>query len=210
MIEDLSKKVKISNCKNGKIFSFGVCSLDPVSINESKDNTNKSYDRIAVYFNNLKSSKSTKPIFISFFGLYDGYGGHICSNYMKDNLHKAIFKSKYFPKNLSMAINDAVKFTLKSYWVYKSSVLQSVARLQNQSKEEIDFGVCGVQAFFTVGDTGILFSLGKGSNFLISQARSVITKNIQTFTRTNINIGYNLENGINSLGGNYKYAANNM
>lgn len=33
----------------------------------------------------------------SFFGIYDGHGGKMCSNFLKDNLHRLIFENEHFP-----------------------------------------------------------------------------------------------------------------
>jgi hypothetical protein len=33
----------------------------------------------------------------SFFGVYDGHGGKLCANFLKENLHKYVFDSEFFP-----------------------------------------------------------------------------------------------------------------
>lgn len=117
---DIEKKIKSSNQKNGRIYSFGVGSFDPLA-NSHNLNRVRSFDRVAIYFNSLKyTNKSSKklPIPISYFGIYDGYENSLCSNFVKENLHKALVNSKYFPKNLTLAIKDAVKSTLNSFYKY--------------------------------------------------------------------------------------------
>ncbi|CAG9334222.1 unnamed protein product [Blepharisma stoltei] len=40
----------------------------------------------------------------SFFGLYDGHGGHLCSNFLKENLHHFILDNHHFPLSPKKAI----------------------------------------------------------------------------------------------------------
>lgn len=35
----------------------------------------------------------------SYFGIFDGHGGHKCSDFLRDNLHKYIIEDKSFPWN---------------------------------------------------------------------------------------------------------------
>lgn len=43
------------------------------------------------------------------------------------------------------------------------------------------FGKCGIQAFFSVGSTGVIFSIGKKSKILVSKDRSSMFKVVTTF-----------------------------
>lgn len=40
----------------------------------------------------------------SFFGVYDGHGGHLCAEYLRDNLHHFVIKEDCFPWNPREAI----------------------------------------------------------------------------------------------------------
>ena len=40
----------------------------------------------------------------SFFGVYDGHGGHVCAEYLRDNLHHFVIKEESFPNNPTEAI----------------------------------------------------------------------------------------------------------
>lgn len=40
----------------------------------------------------------------SFFGIYDGHGGKMCANFLKENLHKFIFENENFPNRPKEAI----------------------------------------------------------------------------------------------------------
>ena len=38
--------------------------------------------------------------------MYDGHGGNTCADYLKDNLHQFIVRSKHFPADPEKAIVD--------------------------------------------------------------------------------------------------------
>lgn len=40
----------------------------------------------------------------SFYGIFDGHGGKLCANYLKDNLHNYIFKDENFPTRPKQAL----------------------------------------------------------------------------------------------------------
>ena len=45
----------------------------------------------------------------SFFGVYDGHGGHLCAEYLRDNLHHFVIKEDTFPTNPREAIVSGFK-----------------------------------------------------------------------------------------------------
>lgn len=45
----------------------------------------------------------------SFFGVYDGHGGHICAEFLRDNLHHFVIKEDVFPYNPHQAIVNGFK-----------------------------------------------------------------------------------------------------
>ena len=68
------------------------------------------------------SRKNEKWPHCSYFGLYDGHGGKECANFLRDNLHKYIIASDYFPKDPTIAIlegfeqceNDFTEYAIKN------------------------------------------------------------------------------------------------
>ena len=40
----------------------------------------------------------------SFFGVFDGHGGSICAEYLRDNLHTFVIKNEHFPQDPKQAI----------------------------------------------------------------------------------------------------------
>lgn len=43
---------------------------------------------------------------MQFFAVFDGHGGHGCSEFLRDNLHNLIAQSTFFPHNLERAMQD--------------------------------------------------------------------------------------------------------
>lgn len=63
-------------------------------------------DRVMIMTRVQKPSdrKEEKWPTCSFFGLYDGHGGKVCSNFLRDNLHSFIIQDHNFPSNPEQAI----------------------------------------------------------------------------------------------------------
>ena len=64
----------------------------------------------------------------SYFSVFDGHGGSLCADFLKDNLHKMILENKHFPDNTALAIqmgfaqaeHEFCKFALKQTNIEKS------------------------------------------------------------------------------------------
>ena len=80
-----------SNSYNGKIKNF----------NEDMVKTLVNVEKKVVINNQIISPN------ISYFGIFDGHGGDKCSKFLKNNLDKFLFNSKYFPNNIKESIRDA-------------------------------------------------------------------------------------------------------
>jgi serine/threonine protein phosphatase PrpC len=65
-------------------------------------------DRISI-FTNIKQPKDKEcevwPL-VQFYGIYDGHSGHMCADFLRDNLHLFIVNSTYFPSDPCRAIDD--------------------------------------------------------------------------------------------------------
>ncbi len=52
---------------------------------------NYNQDRVSIILNITKPQSIHKwPKFCSYFAIFDGHGGNLCSDYMRDNLHKFV------------------------------------------------------------------------------------------------------------------------
>jgi len=71
---------------------------------------NYNEDRVAIILNIMKpkSKQFTGSEWpkCSFFGIYDGHGGHVCADFLRDYLHQFIIKDQFFPKEPIKAIKN--------------------------------------------------------------------------------------------------------
>lgn len=51
---------------------------------------NYNEDRVSIIMNITKPNFKGKWPKCSYFGIFDGHGGHICSDFLKDNMHKFV------------------------------------------------------------------------------------------------------------------------
>ena len=88
---------------------------------------------------------------LSYFSIFDGHGGSSCSDFLKNNLHRYIFQSKYFPLDIPKAIKSGCKKAEEEFY---------------NSKNKNKSGSCGLVAIFcnnkvyigNVGDCRIIVS----------------------------------------------------
>jgi protein phosphatase 2C family protein 2/3 len=67
---------------------------------------NYNEDRVSIILNIVKPEHRQHEEWpkCSFFGVYDGHGGHACAEYLRDNLHHFVIKEDSFPWNPKEAI----------------------------------------------------------------------------------------------------------
>jgi protein phosphatase 2C family protein 2/3 len=67
---------------------------------------NYNEDRVSIILNIVKPEHRAHEAWpkCSFFGVYDGHGGHACAEYLRDNLHHFVIKEETFPWNPKEAI----------------------------------------------------------------------------------------------------------
>ena len=46
---------------------------------------------------------------VCFFGVFDGHGGHLCAEYLRDNLHNYVIQSEHFPRDPREALIQGFK-----------------------------------------------------------------------------------------------------
>lgn len=87
-------------------------------------------DRVSIVINIKRKAdwKAQRWPNCSYFSVFDGHGGALCADFLKDNLHKMILESPHFPENPVAAIeqgcaqaeHDFSKFALKQTNIEKS------------------------------------------------------------------------------------------
>lgn len=78
---------------------------------------NYNEDRVAIIFNILKPASKEKEPWpkCSFFGVYDGHGGSVCADYLRDNLHQFVIKEPSFPWNPREALKKGFENAEKRF-----------------------------------------------------------------------------------------------
>jgi protein phosphatase 2C family protein 2/3 len=59
---------------------------------------NYNEDRVSIILNISKPEHEGNWPKCSYFGVFDGHGGCLCSDFLRDNLHKFIIEDKNFPR----------------------------------------------------------------------------------------------------------------
>lgn len=91
---------KYSNKRNGIIKAYAANSNQGIyrSYNE---------DRVSIILNIVKpkcKEHIEKWPKCAFFGIYDGHGGSLCADFLRDNLHQFIVRDEHFPDRPKLAI----------------------------------------------------------------------------------------------------------
>ena len=109
-----------------------------------------------------------KPITprISYFGVFDGHGGKGCSDFLRDNLHKYLFNSNYFPAYPIQAAKEAFiiaeqEFFKKAYDSKRNALLD-----QSGSCALIMLIINDMLYAINLGDCRALMSANTGTNLL--------------------------------------------
>jgi serine/threonine protein phosphatase PrpC len=76
---------------------------------------NYNEDRVSIIMNITKPNFKGKWPKCSYFGIFDGHGGHICSDFLKDNMHKFVCFIDYvdyikfvFPASTNLSIENGI------------------------------------------------------------------------------------------------------
>ena len=132
---------------------------------------NYNEDRVSIIINMAKPKNYQKKYWpkTSFFGIYDGHGGSMCSEFLRDCLHKLILNDINFPENVELAIKNGFLNAERNF-------LNEIA-LDPKDKNIISdrSGSCAVVVLVVdkkiyvanVGDSRALFSEKRGKNFVV-------------------------------------------
>jgi protein phosphatase 2C family protein 2/3 len=76
-------------------------------------------DRVAIIMNIVQPESRKHEVWpdtLSFFGIYDGHGGHKCAEYLSDTLHQFVIKDKSFPSDPKQALRSGFAAAEKAYF----------------------------------------------------------------------------------------------
>lgn len=79
---------------------------------------NYNEDRVSIVINIKKKAnwnpKKRWPV-CSFFSIFDGHGGPLCSEFLMENLHKYILESNHFPEDIPSAIHEGCELAEQNF-----------------------------------------------------------------------------------------------
>jgi protein phosphatase 2C family protein 2/3 len=102
---------------------------------------NYNEDRVAIILNIMKPKSKNFEASLwpkcSFFGIYDGHGGAVCADFLRDYLHQFIIKDDHFPQNPIQALRNGFREAERLFMEFAES--------QEKEAGEIDrSGSCAV------------------------------------------------------------------
>ena len=124
-----SKTITLSPARSSSFLFNGVEAYYSVN---TTNGTIRTYneDRVSIVINIKRKSDWTQKAWpnCSYFSIFDGHGGALCADFLKDNLHKMILENPNFPENPKIAIeqgcaqaeHDFCKFALKQTNIERS------------------------------------------------------------------------------------------
>ena len=129
------------------ISGYGSNSYSGINKNYNEDKVKTQYKVEKIYTINGKEYKAL----ISYFGIFDGHGGDLCSKFLKKNLDTILFQQTMFPNNVVESVRETFK-TAESK--FKQMAVQGT-RLVDKS------GSCAVIALI-IND--VLYSINLGDS----------------------------------------------
>ena len=147
---------KCSSRPIGNISAYGVNTYQGIIRNYNED-------RVSIILNIAKPQNfhGTWPK-CSFFGIYDGHGGCLCSDFLRDQLHSYVIRDSNFPK-------DPIAALIRGFEEAERDFVNNFAL--NKNKEVVDkSGSCAIVALIVeddcyvanVGDSRAVLSLKGG------------------------------------------------
>lgn len=101
---------KCSMRENGIVKAYAACTNQGLVRNYNED-------RVSMILNITQPANANGQVWpkCSFFGVFDGHGGSNCADFLRDNLHQYIVKTRYFPFQPKEAILEGFKMAEKEF-----------------------------------------------------------------------------------------------
>ena len=155
------ESTKYSSKKNGIISGYAANTNQGIirTYNE---------DRVSIILNIVKPKGKENVLKWpkwSFFAVYDGHGGSVCADFLKDNLHQFIVRQDCFP--------DDVRTAIKLGWRDAENLFFELSEAQSKKTGELDRSgswaitvliVENIAYIANVGDSRAILSKNKGKD----------------------------------------------
>ena len=96
--------------ENGTVKGYAACTNQGLVRNYNED-------RVSIILNITQPPRSSGEAWprCSFFGVFDGHGGSACADFLRDNLHQYIVRTRYFPFQPKEAIFEGFETAEKEF-----------------------------------------------------------------------------------------------
>lgn len=102
----------------------------------------------------------------SFFAVYDGHGGSLCADFLRDGLHNYIIKNPNFPENVKLSIEEGFEKAEKEFInTYSLNALKTELVDKSGSCALILLIVDDICYIANVGDSRAIISKNGGKEF---------------------------------------------
>ncbi len=95
------EKAKFASKTHGLITSYAANTHQGIQRNYNEDRVSIILNMTKPANKNLHDKEWPK---CSFFAIYDGHGGSLCADFLKDNLHQIILQQESFPSDPAQAL----------------------------------------------------------------------------------------------------------
>ncbi len=111
---------------------------------------NYNEDRVSIILNVVKPNSFTGEYWpkCSIFGIYDGHGGVVCADFLRDHLHQYVIRNSNFPNNPREAILRGFENAERDY--INNFALDKSGEIINRS------GSCAIMIFI-IGNFNFAF-----------------------------------------------------
>ena len=144
---------KCSMKENGIVKGYAACTHQGLVRNYNED-------RVSIILNITQPPRNNGEVWprCSFFGVFDGHGGSACADFLRDNLHQYIVRTRYFPFQPKEAIFEGFEIAEKEFL------------LRAESTNPVDkSGSCAI-ILLIVGDICYVANLGDSRAVMCSEA----------------------------------------
>lgn len=159
------EKPTYSTKEIGHIYAFAANTNEGISRSYNED-------RVSIILNAACPKTHSEEIWPKwhFFGVFDGHGGHGCSEFLRQNLHRYVLTNASFPTNPKQAILNGFKKAEETFL----ELVRTKSNFENHSIYDSSGSWANVALFVgnmwyigNVGDSRAILSANKGKNLRV-------------------------------------------
>ena len=157
------ESTKYSSKKNGIIAGYAANTNQGIIRNYNED-------RVSIILNIVRPKGKEaleKWPKCSFFAIYDGHGGNVWADFLKDNLHQFIVRQEWFPDDIKTAITNGCRDAEKLFFELSEAQLKKTGELDKSGSWAIVVLIVENTAYVAnVGDSRAILSKNSGKDIV--------------------------------------------